>query len=98
MLDRLTHDDFAGRVGERFTLAASSGDTIDLTLAEARKLPHGAEADRREPFSLIFNGPLSPYAPQGTWHVEHADIGALDIFLVPIGPEGEAMRYEAIFS
>jgi hypothetical protein len=98
MLDRLTHDDFAGRVGERFTLSAPTGDTLELTLAEATASPEHAQAGRRTPFSLIFHGALSPYAPQGTWRVEHEEIGALDVFLVPIGPEGDAMRYEAVFT
>jgi hypothetical protein len=29
--------------------------------------------------------------------MEHEEIGALDIFLVPIGPDEEGPRYEAIF-
>jgi hypothetical protein len=30
--------------------------------------------------------------------LEHATLGALDIFIVPIGPDRLGMLYEAIFS
>jgi hypothetical protein len=30
--------------------------------------------------------------------MEHAAIGTFELFLVPIGPDREGMRYEAIFT
>jgi hypothetical protein len=30
--------------------------------------------------------------------VRHAQLGAMEIFLVPIGPDEGGMRYEAIFT
>lgn len=99
MLDDVTHATFAGRVGETFTIAAPDGDTLELTLAEATLAPEGyGVPGRRAPFSLIFHGPASPYAPQGTWRLKHAELEALDLFLVPLGPEGDLMRYQAVFS
>lgn len=99
MLDKLTHDDFASRVGEGFTLTAPDGATLDLTLAEANPMPQAQSSDaRRTPFSLIFHGPREPYAPQGTWQLHNAELGDLELFLVPLGPEHDAMRYEAVFT
>ena len=99
MLDEVTHATFADRVGESFTIAAPDGDTLELTLAEASLAPEGhGMPGRRAPFSLIFHGPASPYAPQGTWALEHADLEGLELFLVPLGPEGDVMRYQAVFS
>ena len=95
----LTHDDFAERVGETFSLAAPDGATLELTLAEANLSPEeNAVPGGRAPFELILDGPESPYAPQGTWRVAHDDLGEFEVFLVPLGPEGGAMRYQAVFS
>ena len=99
MLEHLTIEDFGPCVGEPFTVSAADGDTLEVTLASADRAPdHYGRPGGRKPFSLIFHGPRSPYAPQGTWQVEHAELGALDLFLVPLGPEGEVMRYQAVFT
>ena len=99
MLEEVTHETFAGRVGETFKITASDGDTIELTLAEANLAPESyAAPGHRAPFSLIFHGPLTPFAPQATWPIEHPDLEGLELFLVPIGPEGEAMGYQAVFT
>ena len=99
MLDDVTHATFADRVGETFTIAAPDGDTLELTLAEATLEPEGyGVPGRRAPFSLIFHGPVSPYAPQGTWRLDHPELEGLELFLVPLGPNDGAMRYQAIFS
>jgi hypothetical protein len=36
--------------------------------------------------------------PQGIYKLENEKLGALEIFLVPIGPDEKGMRYEAIFN
>jgi hypothetical protein len=36
--------------------------------------------------------------PQATYPVEHDELGRMEIFLVPIGPDGSGMRYEAVFA
>lgn len=38
------------------------------------------------------------YAPQGTYLVEHEQLGAHDLFIVPLGPDQNGMRYEVIFT
>jgi hypothetical protein len=35
---------------------------------------------------------------QRIYAVHHPALGAFDLFLVPIGPDGEGMRYEAVFT
>jgi hypothetical protein len=52
----------------------------------------------RSPFSLVFRGGPSPPLPQRIYRVEHEALGALDIFLVPIGPDEVGQRYEAVFT
>jgi hypothetical protein len=99
MLDRLTVADFKGRIGETFHIADPKG-ALELVLLEATGLsPRAASpGSRRAPFSLIFRGPLKPVLPQRTYALENEAMGRLEIFLVPIGPDAEGMRYEAVFN
>jgi hypothetical protein len=97
MLENMTFGDFSGRVGEEFLLEGPSG-AVSLTLAEAVDLARDQPGPRRSPFSLIFRGPASPIFPQRIWALEHAALGRLEIFLVPIGPDAAGMRYEAVFN
>ncbi len=52
------------------------------------------EPGGRAPFSLVFRGGPDPPLPQRIYRVEHDELGALEIFLVPIAPD----RYEAVFT
>ncbi len=96
MLERLRVEDFAARVGETFRLAPGEGASLELELTEARGERGGSE--RRQPFSLLFRGPAEPVLVQRIWRLEHSELGALEIFLVPIGGDDKGMRYEAVFS
>ena len=98
MLDQLQLSTFEPLVGQRFVLRRNVGDaTLDLVLAAATALAHG-EGRLRTPFSLVFRGPAEPVLPQRIYRVEHEDLGALELFLVPIGRDAESVRYEAIFT
>jgi hypothetical protein len=98
MLESLTIGDFSERVGEEFRIIGRDAPVV-LTLVEATDLSRPeAPGPRRSPFSLVFRGPLSPVLPQRTYALEHASLGRLEIFLVPIGPDASGMRYEAVFN
>jgi hypothetical protein len=53
---------------------------------------------RRQPFSLVFRGPGEELLPQSTYLLEHPELGALQIFLVPISRDEGGARYEAVFA
>jgi len=92
----LTVEQFAAHLNDRFT--ASHGTTrLELSLIEAAPTGKGG-AGGRAPFALLFHGPLVPLLPQAICRFEHPAFPPLDIFIVPVGPEGQSMRYEAIFS
>ena len=98
MLDQLQLSTFEPLVGQPFVLRRDIGDaTVDLVLAEATALAHG-EGRPRTPFSLVFRGPAEPVMPQRIYRVDHEELGALELFLVPIGRDAESVRYEAIFT
>ena len=98
MLEKLTPADFAKCLNEAFDLRLESA-TLALELITVDELGTDAPGGgRQQPFSLIFRGPEEPILPQRIYALEHATMGRLDIFLVPIGPDQDGMRYQAVFS
>jgi hypothetical protein len=97
MADELTLKDFEERIGDEFVAAGDEGATRVLRLDRAEALGEGPEG-HRDPFSLIFHEPRGTVLPQQTHALTHEAMGELQIFLVPIGPDAEGMRYEAVFA
>jgi hypothetical protein len=99
MLQDLTSASFEAHVGTVFRVLPPVGDPLELTLDAVRLLePH--PGPRAQPFSAYFRGPRNPVLAQQTYRLEHEDMGALELFLVPIGPDpkGGGMNYEAVFN
>jgi hypothetical protein len=92
-LSRLTVEDFAARVGEPFRLA--DGTVYELVEAVGTG---AAGAAPRAPFSLVFAAPPDSVRPQGIEALTNEHLGTLEVFLVPIGRDGTAVRYQAIFT
>ena len=92
MLETFTADTFAPRLHERFELVLDDR-RLDLELVEVTGLAAGG-AERRAQFSIVFSGPSEPVLPQRIYRLEHPEIGAFDLFLVPIAAD----RYEAVFT
>ncbi len=83
-------------VGE--TVTFSSGDvSFDARLQQLDRLPQHT-GDTRQPFSVIFLTQASETFEQQTYTMQYAQTGELLIFLVPIGPGKDGMRYEAVFN
>jgi hypothetical protein len=94
----VTHETFAGREGETFAVRFADG-SIELTLRQVTVSPdHWGRTDRREPFSLELEGSGEHMLPQGIWPLDHEELGRLELFVVPLGPEDGAMRYEVVFT
>lgn len=106
MLDKLTVDVFAPCLQQSFQVYYTPTDFMEVQLIEARDITEYDYADedealpaRRKPFSLIFrSADKTRYLPQHIYTIKHENLGALDIFLVPIGPDKKGMRYQAIFN
>ena len=91
-LETLTVDRFQDRLHDRFRIAPDGGEAFDVELVEVTEIPRAPGG--RAPFSLVFHGGPNPPLPQAIYRVEHDGLGAIEIFLVPIGPD----RYEAVFT
>src|SRR4051794_2420227 len=98
MIESWTREEFDDRIGETFVLHLGA-DPVPFQLAEVKS---GATPPRgRAQFSLFFRGPKAALRPQGVYRVEHAELGAHDLFLVPIGltpDDGGSVLFEAVFT
>ncbi len=99
-LDRLAKNDFDPHVGDEFELELGGEQALSLELVSSEPLSSGTvDSATRTPFSLIFRSSGERrHAPQQIYTVRHAELGALEIFLVPIGPDEAGMCYEAVFT
>ena len=100
MPEPLILETIAPHVGTTFAITLSSGETLQLSLDELKPLGHGVPSGRT-PFALLFRHatlPRNAHLPQSTYHLNHATLGSVDLFLVPLGPDAQGMRYEAIFT
>lgn len=101
MLNEVTHAGFAGFVGDTFRFEIAAGQFVEARLAEAHLLKHPQplRADElRAPFSLIFQVSTSRALPQHIYALEHAKLGRMEIFLVPVGRDAGNLLLEAIFN
>ena len=92
-LAALTVEVFEPHVGGAFAVADAG---VELVLREAS--PVGEWPGGRRPFRLEFRGPADPLLVQQIHRLEHAGLGALEIFVVPIGRDAGGATYEAIFT
>lgn len=98
LLKQLTRQTFDPLVNEPFQVTLDTGP-LSLDLIECKSLADGRpDEGLREPFSLIFHGPPAPILAQQIYPVTHSSIGNVEIFLVPLGPAKDGMKYEAVFT
>ena len=91
----LHSDDFRKCLQTGFELAAPGSSPVPLTLVDVHE---SFATPKMESFSLLVHGPLTPWFRQATYRLQHEKLGALDVFLVPLGPAGDSMQYEAVFN
>lgn len=98
-LAALNINSFAPLVGQKFAIPSQEPGTTycELTLRSVKPLTNHAQLTR-EPFSLIFEGPLGKPLAQMCYPMSNDDLGDMDLFIVPIGKKDNAYQYEAIFN
>lgn len=94
----LVFEDFKDKVGQSFALAEQNGPAISFTLAEAQPLRSPTLPGVRPPFSLIFVAQHPIILPQRLYRMEHEALGAVSIFLVPVGKDARGISYQAVFN
>ena len=104
----LSPDLFEPLIGRTFEIAFADG-SVKLTLRNVARLapPHGFDTSghlveietkaRKDPFTLLFGG-VSHLIPQRTYHMTSEGLQEpVDMFIVPVGRDGEGFLYEAVF-
>lgn len=86
---------FAPQVGSRFRAEAAGDREFELELLQ---LDDGQAAPGQEVFSLLFGAPPDAPVEQGIFHLEHPELGALDLFLVPMAADGRSVQFEAVIN
>lgn len=94
-LRKLTIGDFERRKDDTFMLRIPQLE-LSLKLTKVSRLGDSGRPDGA--FSLWFVTPPGPFLPQGIYPLEHAEMGRLEIFLVPLGPREGGNMYESIFT
>ena len=94
-LAAISIDDFKPHLGSQFDVQAAGG-TVAMKLS--RVDPAGESGRKGGAFSLIFAAPRGPWLPQAIYPVSHPALGAMEIFVVPVGPLGDANGYQAVFT
>lgn len=92
----LTLARFEPLVGSQFSLRLDEAAELPARLIEARA-GLGETLAGRQPFSLTFQAPAEPALPQRIYRLEHPQLEAMDIFLVPVARSAAGLHYEAVF-
>ena len=93
----LTEEEFSKHVHTKFRIPGEQ--PIELELAEVKGYSGKAhEQTGMERFSAFFSGPREPYLPQRVYSLEHDQMGAFELFLVPVASDENGFRYEAVFN
>lgn len=103
MIDTLTLETYAPRIGETFQIRLQPDQTVAAELVEARLLPSGRSVDdeaRRTPapFAIVFRASTVAVLPQRIYRIEHPIVGEHDLFIVPIAGGPDGFLYEAVFT
>ena len=98
MLDSFHLASFSDCLGTSFQVHADEAVNMKLTLIEAKATQFSSRVDGSTAFSLILRGPVRPILPQQIYRLNHATLGVLELFLVPIGPDQSGMCYQVIFN
>lgn len=100
MLNKLTYSDFAAYLNQTFRIHLESIDPLEAELIDVAHMGSEPQDEGvRWAFSIVLRGPREPVLPQQIYSVEHEQMGPLDLFLVPLGPDKEGhIEYEAVFT
>lgn len=97
-LEQLSKADFEPLKGKAVSVFFSAEGAEEAVLADVVPLTGYSNLDRK-PFSIVLQtGQQKQWYPQAIYTLVHPVLGAMDLFLVPLGMKDGGMQYEAVFS
>ena len=98
MVKELLRESFEPHLNTMFEVDFGNGPEMS-TLIDVRSVVAPSEDHQgRQPWSLLFRTASHEHYRQATYPIRHPELGEMALFLVPIGPDKDGMRYEAVFS
>lgn len=94
MIETATIETFSQLTNKKFVMHFGDSQSTALELVNVADV---GSSDRQIQFSLVFVGRNAPVM-QGIYRLDHDELGALDLFLVPIGMDQNGVQFEAIFN
>ena len=77
-LKDVSHEDFQSCLNDMFEVKVDDGNDIELELIEVKPFGEVApDAKTRQPFCLLFRGPLQPELPQQIHRLENSEFGEI---------------------
>jgi hypothetical protein len=94
MSEIFNYETLAGQLNTKFALP-DAAQPFELELVEVTEPTMTASQTF---FSLFFLGNGDFMLPQGTYRINHDQLGEMVIFLVPTAREADGFKYEAAFN
>ena len=95
-LEELNSRIFTECLNTPFQVEVPGGEPLTLELFAVEEKNYGPQFEQ---FSVMFRGgPANAHLSQAIYALEHAKLGRIELFLVPVGPDAKGMRYEAVFN
>jgi hypothetical protein len=91
----VTKESSAAVLNTEFVMRLEDSEPISLTLVQ-QQVPLSNAV--QECFTLLFQAPLHAPNEQSLRTLQHATLGELEIFLVPVKKTEEGLFYEAVFN
>jgi hypothetical protein len=92
-LENAAPSTFSECLNTKFRLHQESS-TTELELIEVTD----GSTPKQVRFAVLFRGPQEPFLVQKIYNVEHDQLGAFDLFIVPIKRDEDGLYYEAVFN
>jgi hypothetical protein len=97
MLAELTVEHFTPLLGETFRIHTDAGP-VHAQLIQAKQRGRPSPSAQRHPFSIQFRIAADVRLSQRMYNTDHDSFEIPNLFLVPIQPDAEGNRLEAIFN
>lgn len=95
MAAALDHETFSKYLNTNFRIFGGDSYIFEAELSKISDLQLSPQQER---FAIIFRGPREPLINQGTYRLEHDEMGEFMLFMVPLRQDDDGTFYEAVFN
>ena len=89
---------FEKHADDSFEVAFSEGCSFTCCIEEVKAGSLPIHSEQKEQYAVVFACENPEVFEQGVYKVSHQQLGAFELFLVPIFGDEKGVQYEAVFS